>query len=60
MKDIILGIKSKALALDSEVEFEQLENKLIELKKQIKLLDIMLDLKMFDQIKKACQRQACF
>jgi hypothetical protein len=48
MKDIILGIKSKALALDSEVEFEQLENKLIELKKQIKLLDIMLDLKMFD------------
>jgi hypothetical protein len=48
MKDIILGIKSKALALDSEVEFEQLENKLIELKKQIKLLDIMLDLKMLD------------
>lgn len=48
MKDIILGIKSKALALDSEVEFEQLENKLIELKKQIKFLDIMLDLKMFD------------
>ncbi len=48
MKDIILGIKSKALALDSEVEFEQLENQVIELKEQIKLLDIMLDLKMFN------------
>ncbi|EPR92959.1 hypothetical protein M059_09190 [Streptococcus mitis 18/56] len=46
MKDIILAIKSKAVALNLDSSLEELENQLIDLKKQIKLLDNYLDLKM--------------
>lgn len=46
MKDIILQIKSKAIALNSDSSLIELENQLIDLKKQIKLLDAYLDLKM--------------
>ena len=46
MKDIILQIKSKAIALDIDSSLEELENQLIDLKMQIKILDDYLDLKM--------------
>lgn len=46
MKDIILQIKRKAIALDSDSILIELENQLIDLKQQIKLLDRYLDLKM--------------
>lgn len=46
MKDIILEIKRKAVALDTNSSFIELENQLIELKRQIKLLDNYLDLNM--------------
>lgn len=43
---MILEIKRKAIALDSDSSFEELESQLIDLKQQIKLLDRYLDLKM--------------
>lgn len=46
MKDMILNIKRKAIALDSNVELEELENQLFELKEKIRVLDCFLDLKM--------------
>lgn len=46
MKDIILQIKSKAVALNSDSNLEELESQLIDLKQQIKVLDRYLDLKM--------------
>ena len=46
MKDIILAIKSKAVALNLDSSLEELENQLIDLKRQIKILDDYLDLKM--------------
>lgn len=46
MKDMILSIKRKAIALDSNVELEELENQLFELKETIRVLDCFLDLKM--------------
>lgn len=46
MKDMILEIKAKAIALDSNVELEELENQLFELKEKIRVLDCFLDLKM--------------
>ena len=46
MKDIILEIKSKAVALNSDLSLMELENQLIDLKKQIKILDNYLDLEM--------------
>lgn len=46
MKDMILNIKRKAIALDSDVELEELENQLFELKEKIRILDCFLDLKM--------------
>jgi hypothetical protein len=46
MKDMILNIKRKAIALDSDVELEELENQLFELKEKIRVLDCFLDLKM--------------
>lgn len=46
MKDMILEIKRKAVALNIDSSLEELENQLIDLKKQIKLLDNYLDLKM--------------
>ena len=46
MKDMILAIKTKAIALDSNVELEELENQLFELKEKIRVLDCFLDLKM--------------
>ena len=46
MKDIILAIKSKAVALNSDSNLEELESRLIDLKQQIKILDRYLDLKM--------------
>lgn len=46
MKDMILNIKRKAIALDSDVELEELENQLFELKEKIRVLDRFLDLKM--------------
>lgn len=46
MKDMILAIKSKAVALNSDSNLEEIESQLIDLKQQIKLLDTYLDLKM--------------
>lgn len=46
MKDMVLNIKRKAIALDSDVELEELENQLFELKEKIRVLDCFLDLKM--------------
>jgi hypothetical protein len=46
MKDMILEIKAKAIALDSNVELEELENQLFDLKEKIRVLDFFLDLKM--------------
>lgn len=46
MKDIILEIKRKAIALDTDSSLIELESQLIDLKQQIKLLDAYLDLKM--------------
>lgn len=46
MKDMILNIKRKAITLDSDVELEELENQLFELKEKIRVLDCFLDLKM--------------
>jgi hypothetical protein len=46
MKDMILEIKAKAIALDSNVELEELENQLFDLKEKIRVLDCFLDLKM--------------
>lgn len=46
MKDIILEIKRKAVALDIDSNLEELESQLIDLKQQIKVLDTYLDLKM--------------
>ncbi|MFS9230240.1 hypothetical protein [Streptococcus mitis] len=46
MKDIILEIKRKSIALNIDSSLTELENQLIDLKKQIKLLDNYLDLKM--------------
>lgn len=51
MKDMILNIKRKAIALDSELSFTELENQLIELKQQIKILDHYLDLQ-YDKMNK--------
>lgn len=44
MKDIILEIKRKAIALNSEANLTDVENQLIDLKQQIKILDHYLDL----------------
>lgn len=46
MKDIILAIKSKAVALNIDSSPTELESQLIDLKQQIKVLDRYLDLKM--------------
>lgn len=46
MKDMILEIKRKAVAINSDSSLEELENQLIDLKQQIKVLDTYLDLKM--------------
>lgn len=46
MKDIILEIKRKAVALNIDSSLEELESQLIDLKQQIKTLDNYLDLKM--------------
>lgn len=46
MKDMILEIKRKAVALNSDSNLEELESRLIDLKQQIKILDRYLDLKM--------------
>lgn len=51
MKDMILNIKRKAIALDSELSSTELENQLIELKQQIKILDHYLDLQ-YDKMNK--------
>ena len=46
MKDMILAIKSKAVALNIDSSPTELESRLIDLKQQIKILDRYLDLKM--------------
>lgn len=46
MKDIILEIKRKAIVINSDSSLTDIENKLIDLKQQIKILDNYLDLKM--------------
>ncbi len=46
MKDIILELKGKAIAINFDSSLEELENQLTDLKQQIKLLDRCLDLKM--------------
>lgn len=48
MKDMILNIKRKAMALDLDADFISIENQLIDLKKQIKILDEFLDFKISD------------
>ena len=48
MKDMILNIKKKAIALDLDADYTNIENQLIDLKKQIKILDEFLDLKISD------------
>ena len=48
MKDMILNIKRKAIALDLDADFISIENQLIDLKQQIKILDEFLDLKILD------------
>ena len=46
MDDIILKIKARALALALDSSLEELENQLLDLKKQIKILDNYLDLNL--------------
>lgn len=48
MKDLILSVKQKAIALDLDADFLTLENQLIELKKEIRILDKYLDLNLVD------------
>lgn len=48
MKDMILNIKRKANALDLDADYITIENQLIDLKQQIKILDEFLDLKILD------------
>lgn len=48
MKDMILNIKKKAIALDLDADYTTIENELIDLKQQIKILDEFLDLKISD------------
>lgn len=46
MKDMILSIKRKAIALDLDADYTDIENQLIDLKQQIKILDSYLSLNM--------------
>lgn len=46
MKDMILSIKRKAIALDLDSDYMDIENQLIDLKQQIKILDSYLSLNM--------------
>lgn len=48
MKDMILNIKKKAIALDLDADYTTIENQLIDLKQQIKILDEFLDFKISD------------
>jgi hypothetical protein len=48
MKDMILNIKKNAIALDLDADYISIENQLIDLKKEIKILDEFLDLKISD------------
>lgn len=48
MKDMILNIKKKAIALDLDADYTTIENQLIDLKKQIKILDEFLEIKISD------------
>jgi hypothetical protein len=48
MKDMILNVKRKAIALDLDADYTNIENQLIDLKQQIKILDEFLDLKILD------------
>lgn len=48
MKDMILNIKRKVIALDLDADYITIENQLIDLKQQIKILDEFLDLKILD------------
>lgn len=48
MKDMILNIKKKAIGLDLDADYTNIENQLIDLKRQIKILDEFLDLKISD------------
>jgi hypothetical protein len=48
MKDMILNIKKKAIALDLDADYTTIENQLIDLKQQIKILDEFLNLKISD------------
>lgn len=48
MKDMILNVKRKAIALDLDADYITIENQLIDLKQQIKILDEFLDLKILD------------
>lgn len=45
---MILNIKRKAIALDLDADYTTIENQLICLKQQIKILDEFLDLKILD------------
>ena len=43
MQDMILNIKKNAIALDLDADYTTIENQLMDLKKQIKILDEFLD-----------------
>jgi len=45
---MILNIKKKAIALDLDADYTTIENQLIDLKQQIKILDEFLNLKISD------------
>ena len=45
---MILNIKKNAIALDLDADYTTIENQLMDLKKQIKILDEFLDLKILD------------
>ena len=45
---MILNIKKKAIGLDLDADYTNIENQLIDLKQQIKILDEFLDLKILD------------
>ena len=48
MKDMILNLKKNAIALYLDADYTTIENQLMDLKKQIKILDEFLDLKILD------------
>ena len=57
MKDMILSIKRKAIALDLDSDYTDIENQLIDLKQQIKILDSYLSLNMESRVWKDIKKR---